>query len=365
MNPKRRGRGDLYVGVAGAAFIIQVGIIYTGGALLKTGRTWTVDHNAVAYALALDVYARPLGRWLAHFGGLMRVLTVSTLYLETYGPLLFILPVFNKWARLVGIVLFAGLQIGFGLCMTMGVFGAVMISLTLAFLPAEFWEGVMEPLGPRIAARFGGSAGAVGASFILRRGGSLRRRPHGEADHPSDPPKAVRFIRGGVRVLGNGAVGLLLVVMVMGNIENIPRVRQRVPQSLRDLAWAIGLEQTWNMFAPDPQTNDGWFVVAGFLHNGETVDLISGVRPASYDRPASIAGSYGSQIWMAYLISLGDEEYSSTEALSRYLKRSWDEGHSGQEQMEGIEIDYMSQPVLPGPSKGVVVPQIMWQQEFH
>ncbi len=56
-----------YLGIPGIAFIVQISMIYIGGVLLKTGNSWLVNHDAVAYALALDVYSRPLGQWVAQF----------------------------------------------------------------------------------------------------------------------------------------------------------------------------------------------------------------------------------------------------------------------------------------------------------
>lgn len=355
-----------YLGMAGVAFIVQVCVMYTGGALMKSGPTWRVDHAAVAYALAMDVFSRPLGQWLSQFAGVCRVLTIITLYLELYGPALFVLPVLSSWGRLLGIVLFAGLQIGFGLCMTMGIFGPVMITLTLVFLPPFFWERIAEPWGRTLANWFHGLA-LGGSSWFgawWRRWLEDKRR-RSAAGIPSTPPPGVRLARLVLAMIRDIAVALLMVVMLLWNIGNIPGQPWRLAPAFDTLAYTIGLNQRWDMFAPDPDNTDGWFVVAGLLRNGQTVDLMSGASPVSYARPASVAGSYQSQIWMSYLTAFWLDDAPDPELFTRYLGTTWNESHSGDEQLESIEFSTMLQTVEPGPSKSAVTRKLIWVHRFE
>jgi hypothetical protein len=360
---------QMYLGIAGIAFIAQVGMIYTGGALLKTGRTWQVDHTAVAYALSLEAYSRPLGQWLAHFTALTKLLTICTLYLELYGPILFILPVFSKWSRLAGIAAFASLQFGFGLCMTMGVFGAVMISLTLALLPAIFWDRFAEPVGMRLAGRFRGiidrwksmaqiaPIAGIGCWIKLQRDKNAIASPASSRR----APVAIRFIP---KIVINIVLAFLLLTMILWNIGNIPGQPWWLPPAVDTLAFTIGLNQMWDMFAPDPATNDGWIVVAGTLRNGQSVDLMSGQSPVSFDKPPNVAGSYQSQIWMAYLGYYLSDDPPNAELFARYLRLTWDERHTGDQRLQSIEIDAMEQNVEPDFTRTPVERELVWQQWF-
>lgn len=41
----------------------------------------------------------------------------------------------------------------------------------------------------------------------------------------------------------------------------------------RPLMMLLGLNQKWDMFAPRPVVEDGWYVIDGTLRNGRHVDL--------------------------------------------------------------------------------------------
>ena len=354
-----------YLGIAGIAFIVQVCVMYTGGALMKSGPTWQVDHTAVAYALAMDVFSRPLGQWLRQFAGVCRALTIITLYLELYGPVLFVLPVLSTWGRLLGIVLFAGLQISFGLCMTMGIFGPVMITLSRVFLPPLFWERIAESWGRTLGNRFHGLA-AAGSNWFgaWRRRWFQRERGRSARGIPPTLPRGVRLARLVLSLVRDVALVLLMIVMVLWNIGNIPGQPWRLAPAIDTVAYTIGLNQRWDMFAPDPDNTDGWFVVAGLLRNGHAVDLMSGASPVSYARPDSVAGSYQGQIWMSYLTAFWLDDAPDPELFTRYLGTTWNENHSGDEQLESIEFSTMLQTVEPGPAKSAVTRKLIWIEPF-
>jgi hypothetical protein len=349
--PKQAPANGSYLGLAGVAFIVQVCMIYSIGALMKSGPTWHVDYTAVGYALAVETYSRPLGHWLGQFDSLTMTLTIITLYLELYGPLLFILPVFSSWGRSIGFVLFAGLQIGFGLCMTMGIFGPVMISLTFAFLPSSFWDRFAEPLGRKIVDMFGGLAQAGARMRNIHRAGRPRSR-------------SSRSLSIVIALLRDGVVALLMLIMVLWNVGNIPGQPWRLTPRLQALGYSVGLDQIWDMFAPDPLPIDGWFVIAGRLRNGKTVNLMSGASPVSFDRPASIADSYRSQLWMSYLISLWDSDGYSPEFFAKYLCTTWDEQHSGDEQLRSVEINVMQETLDGVHSRSAPERLVIWAQWF-
>lgn len=340
----------IFLSLAGVAFILQICIIYTGSSLMKTGETWR-DHTAVGYALALDVYSRPLGHWLGQHEALTRFLTVFTLNLEMFGPLLFLFPIFSKWARMLGIALFAGMQIGFGLCMTMGTFGPVMITLTLALLPAFFWDRIAGPLGAKTTRMLR----PLAAVKTIRPARWVRQwidRANRANDFAASLtlPRGTRLLRIGRRIVFEGIVALLLAVLLLWNWAKIPGHRNHLPQSLVTLANMTGMEQCWDMFAPDPHTTDGWFVISGRLHNGENINLFTG-KAATFDKPACVADSYRNQLWMSYLISFWQPGSSNPSALARHLGSQWNRSHPYAQQVECVEIDMMSDPIWPGPSK--------------
>lgn len=133
-----------FIGAASIAYIVQIVLIYVMSGVLKTGLAWQ-DGTAVYYALSIDQLVRPLGVWLRQFNGLTAVLTFVTIAIEKYGSILLFSPFKTGFVRTIGILFFALMQIGFNITMHLGLFGIIMIIVTLGLLPEYFWENCWTP----------------------------------------------------------------------------------------------------------------------------------------------------------------------------------------------------------------------------
>ncbi|HVT79722.1 MAG TPA: HTTM domain-containing protein [Phycisphaerae bacterium] len=396
----RPGTGRPHVSFAGIALILQVCCIYTGSSLMKTGYTWQVEHSAVAYALALDVYGRPLGHWLGQHRDLAEFLTIFTLNLEKFGPALFLFPIFSKWTRILGILLFAGMQIGFGMCMTMGTFGPVMITLTLALLPALFWDRMAGPIARWTARRFFSTRPPF--TWIARpwQNWLERRRARNALSLWHTPKRTIRLLRISAVSIRETALALLAVVLVLWNVGMIPALPPYPPaaaavplwraapaaawkpfadlidtkvwppmapggrwthRNLSTFVYTIGLNQTWDMFSPDPQSTDGWIIVAGTLRNGSVVDLMSG-EPVTYEKPQWVPASYHSTLWMSYFLSFWSPGSSKPDSFAQYICKSWNDRHPRDQWVQSIEIDMMGETIEVGPTRSEVVRTVVYQQ---
>jgi hypothetical protein len=343
-----------YLGVAGFCAIGQFLLIYLITAGQKNGPTWRVDHTAVYYALSLGMYARPLGQWLNQFDGLTRALTVGTLYLEIYGPLLFVLPMRSGWARLFGCILFGSLQLGFGLCMQMGLFWVVMIVFMTMLLPAEFWTCLAEPAGRWFSTRMQKTKWVRAVS-----GWPLAwRRPATASDrHP--------HIARAFSVLRDGFLIFLIGYVTLYNIDTLPGRDPLVPDNLDWIATDTALDQNFNMFAPDPTTDDGWYVALGGLRNHKTVDVFTGTTPASFAKPTSVADTYRDERWDAYLGNILDPDYLSyREPLALYLGQEWNRTHQDGEQLLSLEIIFMHEASAPQHLKLSPESETLWTESF-
>jgi hypothetical protein len=350
----RPPEGPVYLGVAGFCAIGQLLLIYFITAGQKSGPTWRVDHTAVYYALSLGMYARPLGQWLNQFDGLTRALTVGTLYLETYGPFLFILPIRSGWARLLGFALFGSLQLGFGLCMQMGLFWVVMIVFMTMLLPAEFWTYLAEPAARWFSARMQKSRWAQAFSGWFY----AWRRPLAATN---------RWPRTGwtLRLLCDGFLVFLIGYVTLYNIDTLPGRDPLVPDRLDWIATDTALDQNFNMFAPDPTTDDGWYVMLGGLRNHKTVDAFTGATPASFAKPASVADTYRDERWDAYLGNLVDPDYTYyREPFALYLGQEWNRAHQGGEQLLSLEIIFMHEASAPAHLKQPPEEEPLWTEGF-
>jgi hypothetical protein len=325
--------GGRWLGVAGLCYLVQFSLVYVINGLMKTGPAWHADHTAVARALTLEIYSRPPGVWLNQFDGVTTALTHVTLWLEVWGCLLLVLPVLNGWGRLLGCVLLGALQVGFNVTMDLGLFGPVMIGTMLGLLPAEFWDRCVAPFARRLLPAWDARALAPEAASTLPPPAAMTRKW---------PAAVIALVR-------DTALLYLLALVVAANVNGLPQRAGRAPLTLPGglpLMVAVGLDQRFDMFAPDPQADDGWFVMRGTLANGGTADVFSGARPATLGKPPSVVGSYRGQRWGAVLIAVGypgSDSYLQT--LAEYLGREWNRTHPAEERLTMLEIIVMSQYV--------------------
>jgi hypothetical protein len=352
-----RGQSDRltnyrWLGVAGVGYIIQFSLVYVINGLMKSGPTWHVDHTAVARALTLDIYSRPPGVWLNQYDRVTTALTFFTLWIEIWGCLLFVLPVLNGWGRLLACVLFGALQIGFNATMDLGLFGPVMVGTMLGLLPAEFWDRGVLPLTRRLFPKWNKN----GDTPVV-----VPNLPLPSAPTRKWPTTLAALVR-------DGALLYLLALVVAANVNGLPQRAGRPPLRLpggQRLMVSVGLDQRFDMFAPEPQADDGWFVMRGTLASGETADVFSGARPATLDKPPSVVASYRGQRWGAVLIAIGYPGADAyLESVARHLGDEWNRTHTADERLTQLEIIVMSQYVTQPHHQTPSVEVLLWTQYF-
>ena len=80
----------------------------------------------------------------------------------------------------------------------------------------------------------------------------------------------------------------------------------QVPRGATWFGELFSLYQSWDLFAPTPNREDGWWAVAGQLHDGTLVDAVRG-GPLTDARPEPPAGWYGGSRWLQYYLRLWEE----------------------------------------------------------
>ncbi len=341
-----------YLGMAGAGAVIQFILIYLVSGLAKTGSSWHVTNSAVYYALSIQIYARPLGQWLNQYDWLTAWLTVGTLYLELYGPVLFILPIRRGWGRLLGFALFGLLQLGFGLCMQMGLFWVVMNVFMLMLLPESFWTGLAEPLGRWCGQRLGWAA----------------NNPPPSAAAVAAPLEQGRWQRRGKMawtISRETTMAGIIVYMLLLNYDTLRGHEPVLPSSWHRPAVDSGLEQCFDMFAPDPQQFDGWYVVRGLTQSGREVDVRTGETPPDFSQPSFIADTYGNERWCSYLLDLAYNEFAAYRPYyADYLARQWNAQHLPSEQLTQVEIVFMRSIHALNHAADGPTPTTLWMQDY-
>jgi len=289
------------------------------------GNAWR-NGTAVYYALSVEQFRASFGTLLLGFPRLLPFLTHAILIQQGLTLVLLATPFLIGPSRVIAIVGVIATQIGFGLCFQLGTFPWIMSIAILALLPAWFWRKLecFTRSGP--------------ASF-----------PAAEANKLSSSADAWREIamkiaRAGMIAFG----GFSILAIVLWNLSQAGATFQLDGRDvgleetlLGRLARTLRLDQRWSMFAPNPQTEDGWFVLEGKLSSGATIDLfpdlVSGhvdgaamdlalARGLHWEKPPLISQTFSGHRWLLFFLELALAERPSQvqiRGLSEYICRFW------------------------------------------
>ena len=139
----------------------------------------------------------------------------------------------------------------------------------------------------------------------------------------------------------------------------------RTAQNIRWLGDLTRLDQSWSIFAPNPPRDDGWHVILGKLQNGELVNLLTGDTTINWDKPSIKERNklYKNMQWRTYFINLnrniGKQLYPH---YGDYLCQQWNNNHSSSQQLESLEIYFMSERTVPPEESQTVKKENHWQQ---
>ena len=161
---------------------------------------------------------------------------------------------------------------------------------------------------------------------------------------------------------------MALAVIVFITLWNIrlhgPRDWQWVyPQKARPVTLAVGLHQFWNLFAPYPSREDGWFVIPAKLADGTEVDLFRDAAPVSWDPPEDRRGEFSSVRHFQHMINLWKRRYKQyREPWARYMCRTWKQRLGPERQPERIDLVYMLEKTPEPGKEGKVAKRRIWRQ---
>lgn len=435
----------VFAGMASVGYIFQICILYFFTGILKTGPAWHSEGSAVYYALAIDQLITPVGTLINKIPNISKLLTPATVYMETYGSLLFFSPVFSGPIRLLGIILFALLQIGFNMSMRLGLFGAIAIIATLGLIPSYFWDTIVY----KIKKYFSGKA--KGDLFIYYDGDCtfcykisylLKRILFLSKDTillPAYENKAIESVMSAnnswvivdgagnqylgwqgvitvfsyspvfkplsklfkisfVKKLGGrfyhfvatrrkqvclpipvekeknklmisvreGVLLFLVVYVICWNIDTLGKTKI-INNKSNWIGYTLRMDQQFNMFAPTPLTEDGWYIFPAKLKNGEMVDIFTGgpdvvAKPISYAKPQWIAYIYQDQRWQKFLMNLWiDKNKKYRLPYGKYICRTWNNSHGDAEKLMTFEMVFMLEKTLPDNKTEPIKPVTIWK----
>ena len=356
-------RDPMVVSVGTLALKLQLCGMYWFSAALKWHPVWVEDGTAVAMALRLDQLVTPFGRFLTQWPELLQLATFATMGLETVGPALAFSPVKTAAMQMLAVVTFAGFHL-FGLApaLYLGIFPFVCAAGWSMFIPSRFWQ-VWWPryrpvgLGAWIRRLAFGLSQQMSQQMASVRVGARR----GFHDPGGFVPRAFHWAV-------QGLVLLLMIYVGLWNLRTVDfeRYEKILPKSANGVGDFLQLGQIWNLFAPFPATEDGWFVFEGTLVNGELVDARSNpIRPtlADFDKPANPSRSLGNERWKKYLMNFDDPQNGVHRRMfGQYLCRRWNRLAQGDLRLGSIGMYVMRERTLPSGEEEKPVRGRLWNQ---
>lgn len=122
-------------------FTLQYACIFIFSAILKSKNSDWQSGVGLYYNLNLLYFTSKYGLLLLKLPlNLLKSLTHFVVYFEKFGIFLFFVPVFNLFFRSVGIFLFMGLIIGFGVFLDLENVHLVVLAGLLPFIPSQAWN---------------------------------------------------------------------------------------------------------------------------------------------------------------------------------------------------------------------------------
>ncbi len=275
--------------VATLAYTLQIAVLYLVTGILKSGHAW-FDGTAGWYALQIDTFTGPIGVWMRNFPGILWASTLFIISLEYVGSFILFIPWKTTWFRMAILLTYVVFHISLEVMLQIGWFPWISVACWLPLIPGEVWD------------RLGWWEGTVDARPRLW------------------PSRVVDVF-----------VGACLFVVLWWNLGTVDPKLVSIRGPVRLAIFDLRLDQNWNMYAPSPLRDDGWWRADAALADGSTLDLITG-RPPVLSKPMDVPGLYGSSRWNKFMRSMwSDDAKERQTAYADWRCRSWNESDEGKE----------------------------------
>jgi hypothetical protein len=284
------------------ALLLQVCFIYWFSALLKSDASWHTDGSAIWYALSNEFFATSIGQLLLGYPFLLKFLTFTTLYLELFGPLFAFAPFYTNQLRTITALIFILFHlVALNLTLNLGLFPYVCAVAWLVFFPNWFWDRLLG-MKASISNSLPYKANSVASLFAI----------------------------------------FFLAYILSWNLQSINALT--LPSQAYTIGSFLRIDQLWNMFAPYPLKDDGWFVIPAKLRNGNEVDLFTEETPVCWNHPQFCATHFKNDRWRSFMMNLlfYDNDAISLSNYAIYLTKDWNEKHPYEENLVTFEIIFMA-----------------------
>lgn len=176
------------------------------------------------------------------------------------------------------------------------------------------------------------------------------------------PERAVRFETGR---LAQRIAAVFVLIVLSWNLATVGLMPRAVAVAELPLIRILRLDQVWNMFAPYPSREDGWWVVPGRLEDGTEVDVLRPGEPLSYAKPAHISVTHETPIrWRTYRMRLWDSDFAvHRREYARYLCRDWNLREPAGRKLLSLKLVHLLERTPPPGTPLAVEQRVTWRHD--
>ena len=183
-----------------------------------------------------------------------------------------------------------------------------------------------------------------------------------EPEQPWKMPKKILY--GAQSIL----VGGLLIYIILWNMDTTGKYNF-ISQKNEWVGWLTRIDQKFDMFAPTPLTEDGWYIIPGTLRDGTGTDVFreklntTNYVPVSYEKPKSVSSLYKNQRWQKYMMNLWGKSYAPyRELYGKYICREWNGSHGYDQNLMDFKMVFMLEKTPPeGQPLPTAIPTTIWE----
>ena len=164
------------------------------------------------------------------------------------------------------------------------------------------------------------------------------------------------------RTIAQVFAAALVLVFLAWNLCTVRVLPAPLYAALTPAFSLLRVDQLWDMFAPFPLKEDGWFVIPAQLSNGREIDLMHPERgTVSYDKPRRVAQEWPDVRWHKYLERIWSAQFASARLdYGRFLCRSWNSAGPATPRLKTFKIIYMLEMSVPEGQTPHVEQRVLW-----
>ncbi len=273
---------DAFLGFASALILAQMSYMYVRNGIHKLEGDQWLDGTAAPLILSRDDITFFLGEYAHHAAPLLEFGTYLWTGMMLFG---FVLILAAGRLRYPLLVLYMGGHFSFAVTVRIGMFPYVAMAGLFLFIPAVFWDDLGR-LGERLGKAINRKTGLQLSRANVRERARpiedrLRRLP--------DLAIGYRDLRAGIYTFGISLVVVtLLLVLVLSGLQFAGVVSDdaNYDREVNQVANSFNVDQPdFSIFAPNPGTNDRYYVIAAETEHGEVIDIYNDRKNATLDRP--------------------------------------------------------------------------------